>query len=124
MSFTSHISHLIEAEFLSHRGLPNAPDGCYEPAQEDPGIFLNAMNRIHHDIDTGIRIDQNPKAIRAFIHAAQATIHHSGVNDREHAFEDGLDILSNMNSDSPFLRRMNNLVISSRKRVFVRARKL
>ena len=115
MSFVAHLKNLAEAELLSHRSLHNAPDGTYEPAQEDPGIFLNTLTRIHRQVDRGIPLPQDPLAIRAFIQALSGTLTHNGVDDRLHAFEDGLDILSEMDPKSPFLASLNRLAISGCK---------
>src|ERR1700754_2029401 len=102
MSVASHITHLLQAEYLSHRALPNAPDGTYEPVQEDPGIFMTVRDRIHHQLERGIPLPQEPHAVRAFIQAVEGTVSHRGVDDRLHAFEYGLDMLSDHDPKSPF----------------------
>lgn len=113
MSFVSHVTHLVEAEFLSHRALPNSPDGTYEPSEQDPGVFVNLFNRIHRQMERGVPIPQNPQVIAAFIQSIYATISQTGVDDRLHAFEDGLDELSSLEPSSPFVKALNKAAITS-----------
>jgi hypothetical protein len=115
MSFASHIKRFAEAEILSHRHLPNAPDGTYEPAQEDPGVFLNTVNRIHRSVERGIPLPQNPHAVKAFLQAIDGSLTHSGIDDRLHAFEDGIGILSSLDPESAFVAALNRSAVTGCK---------
>jgi hypothetical protein len=117
MTFGSHIQHAFQAAYLSHRGLPNAPDGVYEPAQEDPGLFVNVATRIREQMQSGITLPQNPRALDAFLQALHGTVTRAGIDDRLHAIEDGLDILSEQPQDSTFVKAVNGLAITARKQI-------
>nr|GAT46932.1 heme peroxidase [Mycena chlorophos] len=101
--------------YLSRRGLPKAPDGHYDwENREDPehspqghaGV-TNLLNTMETLKSKG-NIVPSPRVVAAFV---QQAMHPDAIDDRQGAFQGGLDLLSRLPSSAPIAQKLSDKAI-------------
>ncbi|OSD00891.1 heme peroxidase [Trametes coccinea BRFM310] len=112
---------LADADYLSARPLPSAPDGRYDnevkpitdTTKHDPHSELykvsSKLSEIAKNVDPILKVAATPESVEALLNAATSK---DGIDDRKNLFTKAVAILCRLPEDSDLSKKLNDTVIT------------